>query len=116
MTNDTPPQACLADFGFTTLVPNPQDNLPPSPVLEGGTPMFMAPELLAPSEFGLETSIPTQEGDIYAFGLVTLQVMASYCGHLVFLNDLSGPYGRATISCNQASGTRISCPTWCTSG
>lgn len=36
----------------------------------------MAPELLAPAKFGLENSIPTREADIFAFGLVVLQVVA----------------------------------------
>ena len=36
--------------------------------------MFMSPELLVPSNFGMKDSIPTQEADIYAFGLVTFQV------------------------------------------
>lgn len=85
MTNDTPHRACLADFGFTTFVPDPQNNLLQSPVLEGGTPMFMAPELLSPSKFGLDSSIPTQEGDVYAFGLVILQVIVFDCLPLIFL-------------------------------
>ena len=55
--------------------------------LEGGTLAFMAPELLAPSKFGLKNAIPTQEGDVYAFGLVILQVIISCCRRpLVFLN------------------------------
>jgi hypothetical protein len=39
---------------------------------------FMAPELLAPSNYALENSVPTQKADIYAFGLVLLQVSALY--------------------------------------
>ena len=41
---------------------------------EDGASSFMAPELLAPSRFGLKSAVPTQEGDVYAFGLVILQV------------------------------------------
>jgi serine/threonine protein kinase len=74
MTNDTPPKACLADFGFTTIVLDPQNPMSTSLGLQGGTMTFMAPELLAPSKFGLKNSVPTQQGDIYAFGLVILQV------------------------------------------
>ena len=74
MTNDTPPKACLADFGFTTMVFDPQNPMSSSLTLEGGTLTFMAPELLAPSRFGLKSAVPTQEGDVYAFGLVILQV------------------------------------------
>ena len=36
--------------------------------------MFMSPELLVPSNFGMKDSNPTQEADIYAFGLVIFQV------------------------------------------
>ena len=42
--------------------------------LEGRTMMFMSPELLVPSNFGMKDSIPTQEADIYAFGLLIFQV------------------------------------------
>jgi len=75
MTNDTPPTACLADFGFTTLVLDPQNPMSSSLTLQGGTMSFMAPELLAPRSYGLKKSVPTREADIYAFGLVILQVL-----------------------------------------
>ena len=74
MTNDNPPKACLADFGFTTMVLDPQNPMSSSVMLEGGTMTFMAPELLAPSRYGLKNAVPTKEGDVYAFGLVILQV------------------------------------------
>jgi len=35
----------------------------------------MAPELLNPSGFGLKNSNPTKKSDIYAFGVVTYQVI-----------------------------------------
>lgn len=100
MTNDTPPKACLADFGFTTMVLDPYNPMSSSFKLEGGTMMFMAPELLAPSKYGLKNAVPTREGDVYAFGLVILQVATVYCRHraVFFLKSLSGPDGRATIS------------------
>ena len=34
----------------------------------------MAPELLAPVRFGLRGSTPTKEADMFAFGLVVIQV------------------------------------------
>jgi len=74
ITNDTPPRACLGDFGFMTMVQDPGQNLSCSAQLEGGTSAFMAPELLVPSKFGLKGSIHTPETDIYAFGLVIFQV------------------------------------------
>ena len=74
MTNDTPPRACLADFGFMTMVLDPIQPMACSAQLEGGTTTFMAPELLAPSRYGKSDSVPTPESDVYAFGLVILQV------------------------------------------
>ena len=74
VSNDTPPRALLADFGFTTVVP---DSIPPmaqSAQLDGGPMTFMSPELLVPEEFGMNGAIPTTQADIYAFGLVTFQV------------------------------------------
>jgi len=77
MSNDSPPRACLADFGFMTMVLDPRQPMSCSAQLEGGTVMFMSPELLVPSRFGFTESIPTPEADIYAFGLVIYQV----CDH-----------------------------------
>jgi len=74
MTNDTPPRACLADFGFMTMVLDPNHPMSCSAQLEGGTMTFMAPELVAPTKFGLKESTPTRQADIYAFGLVIFQV------------------------------------------
>ena len=74
MSNDTPPRACLADFGFMTIVLDPGQPLSCSARLEGGTMAFMSPELLMPSKFGRKDSVPTPEADIYAFGFVVFQV------------------------------------------
>ena len=74
MSNETPPRACLADFGFMTVVLNPGHKLSCSADFEGGTKTFMSPELLVPSKFGFKDAIPTPEADVYAFGLVTFQV------------------------------------------
>ena len=73
MSNDTPPRACLTDFGFMTMVLDPQWPISCSAQLEGGTITFMPPELLMPSEFNIKNSVPTPEADVYAFGLVILQ-------------------------------------------
>ncbi|KAF9645811.1 kinase-like protein [Thelephora ganbajun] len=75
MSNDTPPRACLADFGFMTMVLDPNHPMSCSTELEGGTAMFMSPELLAPKKFGMESAKPTTQADIYAFGLVVFQVL-----------------------------------------
>ena len=113
MTNDRPPKACLADFGFTTMVSDPQNPMSSSPTLEGGTLTFMAPELLAPSKFGLKSAVPTQEGDIYAFGLVILQVFLLYRRHLlVFPDALPGPDGGTTVSKYQTPGNWVPRRNW----
>jgi len=77
MTNEKLPKACFAGFGFTTMVRDPHNPMSSGFMLEGGTLMFMALELLIPSRQNLKNSIPTKERDIYAFGLVILQVAAS---------------------------------------
>lgn len=74
ISNDTPPRACLADFRFTTTIPDPDQPISHGVQLGGDMTTFMSPELLVPSEFGLENSIPTHEADIYAFAMVILQV------------------------------------------
>jgi serine/threonine protein kinase len=74
MSNDMPPRACLADFGFMTMVLDPNQPMSCSAQLEGGTVPFMSPELLAPLKFGVKSSIPTSQADIYAFGMVIFQV------------------------------------------
>jgi len=74
VSNDTPPRACLADFGFITAVPDPTQRLSNSAQMEGGTPWFSPPELLVPDAFGKKDAPPTQQADIYAFGLVIFQV------------------------------------------
>jgi len=42
--------------------------------LGGGTTPFMAPELLAPSKFEKPRCQVSKEADVYAFGMVILQV------------------------------------------
>jgi hypothetical protein len=82
-----------------TMVLDPQDSMSSSFTLEGGTMTFMAPELLAPSKYGFKDAVPTQEGDIYAFGLVIFQVIVLCFRRLcALLNNLSDPDRRATIS------------------
>ena len=45
----------------------------------GGTTPFMAPELLAPSRFGLDKCKPSKEADVYAMGVVIYQVRVTCC-------------------------------------
>ena len=84
------------------MVLDPQNPMSGGVKLEGGTRAFMAPELLAPSKFDLKNAVPTREADIYAFGLVILQVIALRHRYLpVFLNVSLGPNGRVPISHHQ---------------
>ena len=84
MSNDEPPRACLADFGSMTMMPSPDQQMSYSARLEGGTTVFMPPELLWPSRFGFTESTPTLEADIYAFGLVIYQVCEDDRGYPPF--------------------------------
>ena len=83
MSNDEPPRACIADFGFMTMVMDPNHPMSCSIQLEGGTITFMAPELLVPSIFGVKNAFPTPEADVYAYGLVILQVCEEHGGYLL---------------------------------
>ena len=74
MSNDTPPRACLADFGLMAMVLDPVHPWSCIEQLDDGTKMFMAPELLVPSKSDCTESVHTQKSDIYAFGLVIYQV------------------------------------------
>ena len=48
--------------------------------LGGGTTPFMAPELLSPSMFGKTKCQVSKEADVYAFGMVILQVCLFFRG------------------------------------
>jgi len=53
--------------------------------LDDDTFVFASPELLVSSESGMEIGlVPTQEADIYAFGMVVFQVRGYDCGHAQF--------------------------------
>ena len=95
MSNHVPPRACLADFGFTTMVFDPAQPMSCSAQLEGGTMVFMSPELLVPKNFGMDNALPTPEADIYAFGLVIFQVCEQgwrYCDFSYFVQVLTGEF------------------------
>ena len=77
ITDDTPPKACLAELGFTPTAPDPPHRQTPVAVAfvpDCGEMAFMAPELLAPSRYHLSSAVPTKEADIYAFGMLMLEV------------------------------------------
>ena len=58
----------------------------------------MAPELLLPTEFGLEKAIPSKEADVYALGMTVYQVLT---GKLPFF-----PRGEASVVVAVMSGER----------
>jgi len=82
MSNDDPPRACLVDFGPMMMVFDPGQPICRSTQLEGVMVMFISPELLVPSKFGVTELIPTSEADIYAFGLF-IQSSAMYVTMIV---------------------------------
>ena len=68
ITNETPPRACISDFRLCYIVETP--SFDPTRVEAGGTPGYMAPELISP---GGKVS---KEADMYAFGMVIYEVIA----------------------------------------
>ena len=93
MSNDIPPRACLADFGFITTALDPGQELSCSAQIQGGTMKFMAPEHLVPEQRDKEAAGPTIQADIYSFGLVIFQVCVQNQGYRPFLRISSpGPH------------------------
>ena len=76
ITGETPPRACLADFGLSISIPSAAGGWSTSTT--GGTWFYMAPELLIPGKFGLTDSRPTQPADIYAMGMVIYEVLTGF--------------------------------------
>ena len=76
MTNETPSRACLADFGLSTFTPGTQGAATTN--TNGGTAIFMAPELMYPSMFNKLSARPTQPTDIYALGMTIYEVLTGF--------------------------------------
>lgn len=76
ITNETPGRACLADFGLSTLTPSAPGET--TTTTAGGTPLYMAPELLNPEKFGKTNSRPTRPADVYALGMVIYEVLTGF--------------------------------------
>ena len=69
--------ACLADFGLLAVLSDPATVCASTTsTFTYGTLRFMAPELFDPALSGLHDSITTKQTDIYALGMVILQVGA----------------------------------------
>ena len=88
--DSTPPRAILADFCFARVSVSSAG----SSSEERGTPSFMAPELLLPTEFGLEKGVPSKEADVYALGMTIYQVLT---GKRPFLQKRKARVIRAVI-------------------
>ncbi|EPS97213.1 hypothetical protein FOMPIDRAFT_38435, partial [Fomitopsis schrenkii] len=69
--------ACLSDFGLSTVLYG-IDTLNTATCITGfrSTLRWMAPELHDPEEFGLDSSAPTRESDIWAFSVTMWEVFA----------------------------------------
>ncbi|KAF9648264.1 kinase-like protein [Thelephora ganbajun] len=66
----------LTDYGLIAIISDPNTVDPGSTTSPSvGTVRYMAPELLNPSGFDMKNSNPTKKSDIYAFGVVTYQVI-----------------------------------------
>lgn len=66
--NETPPRACISDFGFCAIAPGMSSD-PTTSANAGGTIYYMAPELF------LEGAKHSKEADMYAFGIVVYEVV-----------------------------------------
>ena len=65
----------MTDYGPVAIISDPNTVDPGSTISSSiGTVRYMAPELLNPAGFGLDTSNPTKKSDVYAFEFVTYQV------------------------------------------
>jgi serine/threonine protein kinase len=65
----------LADFGLTSIIFDPDmAEMTTVSVAMKGTIPWMSPELLDPEKFGLKHSKSTKATDVYALGMVILEV------------------------------------------
>jgi serine/threonine protein kinase len=67
-------RALLGDFGLMTAAIDPSASIAETSATSGGTTRWMAPELLSPEDFGLSRMELTIASDIYALGMVILEV------------------------------------------
>ena len=68
--------ACLADFGFLAIVPDPTNASTSSSIVIGGTIRWMSPELLSSDPTGPEVARLTKRSDCYALGMVIYEVLS----------------------------------------
>ena len=79
VSDDSPPRACLANFGSITEVLF-REHRSSLTIQMGDNTLFMAPELLLPQKYGKKDGTPTTQADVYAFGLVIFQVCGQDLG------------------------------------
>jgi serine/threonine protein kinase len=65
----------LADFGLMNIISEFGATYADSSALVGGTTRWMSPELLSPEHFDLLHIHPTIASDVYALGMVILEVI-----------------------------------------
>lgn len=69
-------RACLCDFGLTAVTYNPNSlNAITTSSEVNGSIRWIAPEIINSEEFGLPRRRPSPESDIYALGMVMLEVV-----------------------------------------
>lgn len=66
----------LADFGLLTIISDPENRVSASSTNPGGTFRWMSPELIAPEQFGIKKSCPTEASDCYALGMVIYETIS----------------------------------------
>lgn len=95
--------ACIADFGIASIITDstivdPDNTTTPEP----GVVRYMAPELLNPSQFHLQTSLPTKESDVYSLAVTAYEVGSVYAAYCItnISPTLTGSHrGRAIRGC-----------------
>jgi hypothetical protein len=75
----------LADFGLMNIVSEFGATCADTSALVGGTTRWMSPELLSPEHFDLLYIHPTIASDVYALGMVVLEVTENFS----FIYDVS---------------------------
>jgi len=73
--NGATPEACISDFGFSTIALSMSFAMPISADEYKGTWSHMAPELLFSTKFGQRDGRVSKQADIYAFGVVVYEVL-----------------------------------------
>ena len=99
ITNTNPVRACLADFGFSAIVHDPNLGTEAGECEASiGTPPFMAPELVFPSRFGFGKRTPTEAADVYGMAMVALQVLTTrYLAHMHIDSSCVGAHWNTAV-------------------